>query len=226
MGQRAGSASRSRTPRPSTCWRQVRCRSPHRPPPTVCSASHRGGHGGAQRPARRLPWALPRHRAHARPLIGQPRQQTEARTCRPPGSWDRSKGSSPTGWDHLVASDGTTRRVAPVVLIAFLLGCHQVVGLGSRGRSQDRLPACRGGGGSRAGARRRDRQLIDELVSQVADAARPVRGYMAANGKQGQPRSPNSRCPRFEGNPGPNLDILGWSISDDAYTDAAPVVSI
>jgi hypothetical protein len=44
------------------------------------------------------------------------------------------RGFLPRGWDHLVASDGTTRRVVPVVLVAFLLGCRQVVGLGGWGR--------------------------------------------------------------------------------------------
>ena len=43
------------------------------------------------------------------------------------------RGFLPRGWDHLVASDGTTRRVVPVVLAAFLLGCRQVVGLGGWG---------------------------------------------------------------------------------------------
>ena len=43
------------------------------------------------------------------------------------------RGFLPRGWDHPVASDGTTRRVVPVVLVAFLLGCRQVVGLGGWG---------------------------------------------------------------------------------------------
>ena len=43
------------------------------------------------------------------------------------------RGFLPGGWDHPVASDGTTRRVVPVVLTAFLLGCRQVVGLGGWG---------------------------------------------------------------------------------------------
>ncbi len=43
------------------------------------------------------------------------------------------RGFLPRGWDHLVASDGTARRVVPGVLAAFLFGCLQVVGLGGSG---------------------------------------------------------------------------------------------
>ena len=43
------------------------------------------------------------------------------------------RGFLPRGWDHPVASNGTTRRVVPVVLSALLLGCLQVVGLGGSG---------------------------------------------------------------------------------------------
>lgn len=42
-------------------------------------------------------------------------------------------GFLPRGWDHPVASDGTTRRVVPGVLVTFLFGCLQVVGLGGSG---------------------------------------------------------------------------------------------
>jgi hypothetical protein len=43
------------------------------------------------------------------------------------------RGFLPRGWDHPVASNGTTRRVVPVVFAVFLLGCRQVVGLGGWG---------------------------------------------------------------------------------------------
>src|SRR5262245_37835544 len=38
-------------------------------------------------------------------------------TCRLPRAWDHPDRFSARGWDHLVASDGTTRRVARIVLI-------------------------------------------------------------------------------------------------------------
>ena len=72
----ADSASRSRARWPPTCWRYPDAGAPHRAPATVCGAGRRGGNGRPQRPARRLPRAPARHSAHARPLIGQPRQQT------------------------------------------------------------------------------------------------------------------------------------------------------
>jgi uncharacterized protein (TIGR03086 family) len=49
---------------------------PRRPASAVRGAGRRGGYGRPQRPARRLPRALPGHSAHARPLTGQPRQRT------------------------------------------------------------------------------------------------------------------------------------------------------
>ena len=71
---RADSASRSRAPWPSTCWRYPGAGPPHRPAPTVRGAGRRGGYG---RPSDRLAASsgAPRPSAHASPLIGQPRQQ-------------------------------------------------------------------------------------------------------------------------------------------------------
>ena len=42
-------------------------------------------------------------------------------------------GFLPRGWDHPVASDGTTRRVVPVVLVTCPVRMPQVVGLGGSG---------------------------------------------------------------------------------------------
>ena len=53
------------------------------------------------------------------------------------------RGFLPRAWDHPVASDGTTRRVVPGVLITVQYGCLQVDRLGGSG---DGVPGgCRDG---------------------------------------------------------------------------------
>src|SRR5580704_6944849 len=78
------------------------------------------------------------------------------------------RGFLPRGWDHLVASDGTTRRVVPVVLSLSCSDAAKSSDLeagadGVPGGQRDRAPAARNGAGARLSSSTGSAQLPERV---------------------------------------------------------------